>query len=124
KGAKTERDWNAMVKRYEKARPDLGAQFKQARSGRLPDGWESSLPKFDKGEEKATRAYSGEVINAIAGAIPSLIGGSADLTPSNNTYIKSSSNFEPGQYENRNIHFGIREHAMGSTMNGMALFGS
>jgi transketolase len=64
------------------------------------------------------------VINAISGAIPQLIGGSGDLTPSNNTYIKSSADFQPGQYQNRNIHFGIREHAMGSTMNGMALYGS
>jgi transketolase len=64
------------------------------------------------------------VINAIVDVIPQLIGGSGDLTPSNNTYIKSSSNFEAGRYANRNIHFGIREHAMGSTMNGMALYGS
>jgi len=124
KGAKLERDWNEMVKRYDRARPELAAAFLAARSGALPPGWESSLPKFDKAEAKATRAYSGEVINAICDTIPTLIGGSADLTPSNNTYIKGSSNFEPGQYENRNIHFGIREHAMGSAMNGMALFGS
>ena len=124
KGARLERDWNAMVKRYDRARPGLGEAFRQALSGELPAGWESKLPKFDKGEEKATRAYSGDVINAIADAIPTMIGGSADLTPSNNTYIKSSGNFAPGQYEDRNIHFGIREHAMGSTMNGMALFGA
>jgi transketolase len=124
RGAKMERDWNAMVRRYEKARPKLGAEFKQARSGELPAGWESSLPKFDKGEAAATRVYSGQVINAVADAIPTLIGGSADLTPSNNTYIKSSGDFEFGAYQNRNIHFGIREHAMGSTMNGIALFGS
>jgi transketolase len=124
KGAKLERDWHAMVKRYEKARPGLGEAFRQARSGELPTGWESKLPKFDKGEAAATRVYSGQVINAIADAIPSMIGGSADLTPSNNTYIKSSGDFEPGKYENRNIHFGIREHATGSAMNGMALFGS
>lgn len=124
RGAKMERDWHAMVKRYEKARPELGAAFKQARSGELPSGWESSLPKFDQGETAATRVYSGQVINAVADAIPSLIGGSGDLTPSNNTYIKTSGDYEPGNYQNRNIHFGIREHAMGSTMNGMALFGS
>jgi len=123
-GARLERDWNVMVKRHEKARPDLGAEFKQARSGELPEGWEKSLPAFDGVEAKATRAYSGEVINAIAGVIPTLISGSADLTPSNNTYIKSSGNFAVSKYENRNIHFGIREHAMGSAMNGMALFGA
>ncbi len=122
-GAKLEKDWNESVKRYAKANPALAAAFKQTISGELPADWESSLPKFDGVEAKATRAYSGEVINAIADKIPQLIGGSGDLTPSNNTYIKSSSNFEAGQYANRNIHFGIREHAMGSVMNGMALYG-
>ncbi len=123
-GAKLEKDWEAAVKKYEKAFPDLGRTLKDTRTGQLPDGWENSLPKFDGVEAKATRAYSGEVINAIADKIPQLIGGSGDLTPSNNTYIKSSANFADGGYQNRNIHFGIREHAMGSTMNGMALYGS
>jgi len=123
-GAKAEKDWNAFVRAYEKAFPDLGKTLRETRTGKLPDGWENSLPKFDGVEAKATRAYSGDVINAIADKIPQLIGGSGDLTPSNNTYIKSSSNFEAGRYANRNIHFGIREHAMGSTMNGMALYGS
>ena len=123
-GAAREKEWNALVKRYEKEFPDLGKTLNETRSGELPVNWESALPKFDNVEAKATRAYSGEVINAIADEIPQLIGGSGDLTPSNNTYIKSSSNFEAGRYANRNIHFGIREHAMGSTMNGMALYGS
>ena len=123
-GAKMEKDWDALVKKYEKQFPELGQTFKDTRSGELPDDWEKSLPKFDDAEAKATRAYSGEVINAIAGKIPQMIGGSGDLTPSNNTYIKSSENFQPGKYENRNIHFGVREHAMASTMNGMALYGS
>lgn len=123
-GAKLERDWDSAVKKYEKAFPELGKQLADIRKDRLPAGWESSLPKFDDVEAKATRAYSGEVINAIADIIPSLIGGSADLAPSNNTVIKSSADFQAGQYANRNIHFGVREHAMGSTMNGMALFGS
>jgi transketolase len=123
-GAAREKDWNALVGRYAKEFPDLGKTLKETRSNELPAGWESALPRFDDVEPKATRAYSGEVINAIADKIPQLIGGSGDLTPSNNTYIKSSSNFEAGRYANRNIHFGIREHAMGSTMNGMALYGS
>ncbi|MGE3466414.1 MAG: transketolase [Pyrinomonadaceae bacterium] len=123
-GAKQEREWNALIAKYEKAHGDLGEQFRQIRTNELPADWEKTLPKFDNAEAKATRAYSGEVINAIADAIPQMIGGSADLTPSNNTYIRSSSNFAAGAYANRNIHFGIREHAMGSTMNGMALFGS
>jgi transketolase len=123
-GAKREKEWEASVKEYAKAFPELGKTLKETRSGLLPEGWENALPKFDDVEAKATRAYSGEVINAIAEKIPQLIGGSGDLTPSNNTYIKSSANFEAGRYANRNIHFGIREHAMGSTMNGMALYGS
>ena len=123
-GAMLERDWNDAVKKYEKANPDLGAAFRTIRSGDLPDGWENSLPKFDGVVGKATRAYSGDVINAIAETIPQLVGGSGDLTPSNNTFIKSSADIQSGRYENRNVHFGIREHAMGSLMNGMALFGS
>ncbi len=123
-GAALEKDWNTLVKQYEKANPEIGAAFRDIRTGELPDGWEKSLPKFDGVEAKATRAYSGDVINAISEALPSLIGGSADLKPSNNTYINSSADIQPGTFENRNIHYGIREHAMGSAMNGMALYGS
>jgi len=123
-GAKLEKEWDAQVKKYEKAFPELGQVLKDTRTGQLPDSWEKSLPKFDGVEAKATRAYSGEVINAIADTIPQLIGGSADLAPSNNTMIKASTDFQPGKYEGRNFHFGVREHAMGSTMNGMALYGS
>jgi transketolase len=123
-GARLEKDWEALVKKYEKEFPELGQVLKDTRRGELPDGWEKALPKFDAVEAKATRAYSGDVINALAETVPQLIGGSGDLTPSNNTYIKSSADFQFGQYQNRNIHFGIREHAMGSLMNGMALYGS
>ncbi len=122
-GAKRESEWNALVKRYEKANPALGDVFKQIRAEMPPAGWENSLPKFDGVAAAATRAYSGEVINAIADVVPQLLGGSADLKPSNNTYINSSADFQAGRYENRNIHYGIREHAMGSAMNGMALYG-
>ncbi len=122
-GAKHESDWNALVKKYEKANPSLGQAFREMRAEMPPAGWENSLPKFDGVAAAATRAYSGEVINAIAGAVPQLVGGSADLKPSNNTYINSSADFQAGQFQNRNIHYGIREHAMGSAMNGMALYG-
>jgi transketolase len=124
RGAQAEKDWEASVKDYAKAFPEMGKTLKETRSGRLPEGWEKALPKFDGVEAKATRAYSGDVINAIADTIPQMIGGSGDLTPSNNTFIKSSADFQAGRYANRNIHFGVREHAMGSTMNGMALYGS
>lgn len=123
-GVKLEKEWEASVKKYEKAFPELGKTLRDTRTGHLPNGWEKSLPKFDNVEAKATRAYSGDVINAIAAAVPQLVGGSADLKPSNNTYINSSADIQPGKYENRNIHYGIREHAMGSAMNGMALYGS
>ncbi len=123
-GAKLEKDWEASVKKYEKAFPDLGKTLKDTRTGQLADGWEKELPSFVDVEAKATRAYSGEVINAIAAAVPQLVGGSADLKPSNNTYINASGDIQLGKYENRNIHYGIREHAMGSAMNGMALYGS
>jgi transketolase len=123
-GARLEKEWEALAKKYEKEFSEEGKAFADTRRAELPDGWERSLPKFNDVEAKATRAYSGEVINAIADTIPQLIGGSGDLTPSNNTYIKSSADFHEGTYQNRNIHFGIREHAMGSTMNGMALYGS
>jgi transketolase len=123
-GAQAEKEWESLVKKYEKEFSELGKEFSDTRRGELPDGWEKSLPKFDNVEAKATRAYSGEVINALAETVPQLIGGSADLTPSNNTFIKSTQDLQAGRYEARNIHFGIREHAMGSTMNGMALYGS
>ncbi len=123
-GAKLEKDWNETVKKYEKANPELGEKFKSIRCADLPAGWEKSLPKFEDVEAKATRAYSGDVINAIADAVPGLVGGSADLKPSNNTSINSSADIQAGRYENRNIHYGIREHAMGAAMNGMALYGS
>lgn len=124
RGAKYEKDWEAVVKKYEKAHGDLGKTLQETRLNKLPAGWEKSLPSFEAVEAKATRAYSGEVINAIADKIPQLFGGSADLAPSNNTTIKDSGSFEPGNYAGRNIHFGIREHAMGAAMNGMALYGS
>ncbi len=124
RGAQYEKDWEALVKKYEKAFGDLGKTLKETRTNKLPEGWEKSLPSFNNVEAKATRAYSGEIINAIAGAVPQLFGGSADLAPSNNTNIKDGGDFEPETYAGRNIHFGIREHAMGATMNGMSLYGS
>ncbi len=123
-GAKLEKDWEAGIKKYAKAFPELGKQLATIRKGNLPEGWEVALPTFDGTDAKATRAYSGEVINAISDTVPALIGGSADLSPSNNTVIKDSKDFQAGSYQNRNIHYGVREHAMGSAMNGMALFGS
>ncbi|HEY0462026.1 MAG TPA: transketolase [Pyrinomonadaceae bacterium] len=122
-GAELEKDWNQLVESYGGKYPDAAKVFKQIVNDELPEDWESALPTFEGTEAKATRAFSGEVINAIAEKIPSLIGGSADLAPSNNTSIKASQSLEAGSYEGRVLHWGIREHAMGSTMNGIALHG-
>jgi transketolase len=92
-------------------------------SGELPAGWEDHLPKFEDAKPVATRVASGEVINALAPVLPMLIGGSADLGVSNNTDIKSSHSFEAGSYDGRILHFGVREHAMGSTLTGISLNG-
>jgi transketolase len=123
RGPELERRWSSLFREYSKKYPQEAAELKRRIEGRLSSDALRKLPAFTKTEAKATRAYSGEVINSIADVVPELIGGSADLTPSNNTYIKTSANFAAGAYQNRNIHFGIREHAMGAALNGMALFG-
>jgi transketolase len=92
-------------------------------SGELPEGWEEHLPNFENAKPMATRAASGEVINALAPHMPMLVGGSADLGPSNNTDIKEGGSFEAAAYEGRILHFGVREHAMGATMTGISLNG-
>ena len=123
RGEQLENDWRGLVKRYEDAHADDGKLFGQTMSGDLPDGWEEHLPKFEDAKAVATRVASGEVINALAPVMPMLIGGSADLGVSNNTDIKGSHSFEAGTYDGRIIHFGVREHAMGSTLTGISLNG-
>ena len=123
RGAKSESEWNDLVSQYKEKHGDLGKQWQQTISGELPDDWESHLPSFDDAEAIATRVASGKVINALAPHMPMLIGGSADLGVSNNTDIKDGGSFEAGSYDGRIIHFGVREHAMGATMTGMALNG-
>src|SRR5436190_19997707 len=123
RGAKYESDWNELVDKYEAKHPDMAKQWRQTMSGELPADWESHLPSFDDAEAMATRVASGKVINALAPHLPMLIGGSADLGVSNNTDIKDGGDFEAGHYDNRIIHFGVREHAMGATLTGMALNG-
>ncbi len=119
-GEKLENDWNATLKSYTEK---YGDEFSNLINKNFPDNWHESLPTFEPAEAKATRAYSGDVINAIADKIPNLIGGSADLTPSNNTTIKNSTSYQSTNYGGRNMHYGIREHAMGGIMNGIALYG-
>jgi transketolase len=123
RGAEYEKQWNDLVDKYEEKHPDLAKGWRATIKGELPDGWEDHLPTFEDAKPIATRAASGEVINAIAPHLPMLIGGSADLGVSNNTDIKDSGDFEAGSYDGRIIHWGVREHCMGSTMTGMALHG-
>ena len=123
RGERLEREWRDSVERYETTFPEEGKQFQLTMGGDLPEGWEDHLPKFENPKEIATRVASGEVINALAPVLPMLIGGSADLGVSNNTDIKDSKSFEAGSYDGRILHFGVREHAMGSALTGMSLNG-
>jgi len=121
RGAQLEADWKKKWNAYRAAHPDLTAELERRIAGRLPDGWDSALPVFGPKDAQATRAASGKVLNAIAATLPELIGGSADLTGSNNTEIKNGGVFAAGSRSGRNFHFGIREHAMGAALNGIAL---
>lgn len=123
RGAQQEEEWNALVGKYEQEHEDLANAWRTTMSGELPEGWEQHLPLFENAKPMATRAASGEVINALAPHMPMLIGGSADLGVSNNTDIKDGGSFQAGAYEGRILHFGVREHAMGSTMTGISLNG-
>jgi transketolase len=123
KGARAESEWNALVQKYLGEHEELVQSWQATMSGDLPEGWEARLPSFENSKPMATRQASGEVINALAPHMPMLFGGSADLGPSNNTDIKDGGSFEPGTYEGRIIHFGVREHAMGATMTGISLNG-
>jgi transketolase len=123
RGAKLEGDWEELVARYEEEHAELGRTWHMMMEGKLPEEWESLLPKFEDAKPMATRVASGEVINALAPKLPMLIGGSADLGVSNNTDIKGGGDFEAGNYAGRILHFGVREHAMGATLTGMSLNG-
>jgi transketolase len=123
RGAKFETDWRSLVQQYADSHPEDGKLLQATLNGELPEGWEDHLPKFEDAKPGATRVASGEVINALAPVLPMLIGGSADLGVSNNTDIKESGSFEAGSYEGRILHFGVREHAMGSTLTGISLSG-
>ncbi|HEV2881403.1 MAG TPA: transketolase [Pyrinomonadaceae bacterium] len=123
RGAQAEQEWNALVARYAEAHAEEGRAWHGLMSGELPTGWEDKLPTFADAKPVATRVASGEVINALAGVIPALIGGSADLGVSNNTDIKEGGSFQPASYDGRILHFGVREHAMGATLTGISLNG-
>jgi transketolase len=122
--AKAQNDWNRIYEAWKAANSPLAKEMDRRLRGDLPDGWEDAIPVFtEKDGNVASRAASGIVINAIAKKLPELMGGSADLASSTNTIIKGEASFAAETYAGRNFHFGIREHGMGSIMNGMSLFG-
>jgi len=122
--ANMEKEWNSLFENYKKAYPDLAVKFEQAAGGKLPKDWDSVLSMF-KPEEGgiATRSASGKVMNAFADMLPHFMGGSADLSPSTMTTLNGCGDFGSENPSGRNIHFGVREHAMGSIMNGMSVHG-
>ena len=122
-GQKAEEEWNELFARYEGAYPELAAQFRQAFADELPEEWADHLPTYEVGSSQASRVSSKDMIQALSKAVPSLWGGSADLSGSNNTMVAAEKDFEPGQYEGRNIWFGVREFAMAAAMNGIQLHG-
>ena len=138
-GEKAEQEWQKRASAYEKAYPDLFAQWQRQMKGDLPAGWEKAIPDFPPDPKgMATRAAGGKVLNALAARVPSLFGGSADLNPSTNTAMKGRGNFQSPSpreeavqgaesgtwgYSGANVAFGVREHAMGSIINGAALHG-
>lgn len=130
RGAATRAEWNSKFEQWKSANPDKAQLLTRLQTRTLPAGWDSQLPVFAPGKDVATRAASGEVINAIAAVLPEFWGGSADLAGSNNTSIKGGGSFLPASSAidganpyGRIIHFGIREHAMGSILNGITLHG-
>lgn len=120
-GIQKEADWNELYKIYKERHPDLANEYERIRDGKLPVGWEKKLPVFEPGDKMATRKASGKTLNAIAELFPQLIGGSADLAPSTDTNLDNYKSFSAKHHDGRNFHFGIREHAMGAVINGMAL---
>jgi transketolase len=123
RGSSAEKEWQELLKNYAEAYPEPYAEWERMQNGGMPPAWNETLPRFEpKDGPLATRSASGKALNAVADKFPRLIGGSADLAPSNNTFLKGKGEYqrdEPG----RNIHFGVREHAMGAILNGMALSG-
>ncbi len=139
KGAKAQEEWQKKFDAYKKKFPKEAAEFEQIVSGKLPENWNADLPKWKPDDKPlATRAAGGQALNALAKRIPNIIGGSADLNPSTNTALKGMGDFQPSEfagpatqgavggewgYGGRNVAFGVREHAMGAAVNGMAAHG-
>jgi transketolase len=124
RGRKAEAEWKDKLAAYQRLHPTQGAELKRRLDGEFPADWDADLPVFPADEKGlASRAVSGKVINALAPKLPELLGGSADLAPSNKTWIADDPAFSKDTPAGHNFHFGVREHAMGAILNGMALFG-
>ena len=123
-GQQAEDEWTQLFERYTTSNPEKSIEFERRMHGELPAGWDADLPVFPTDEKgMASRAASGKALNAIAASVPELLGGSADLAPSNNTWLTGLPAFQHETPEGRNFHFGVREHAMGAVVNGMAYHG-
>jgi transketolase len=123
-GLEYEQSWTSSFRKYLHEYPEEGARFEKQFKGELPPGWDKDIPVFPADAKgRATRVTSGIVLNSIAKNVPALMGGSADLAPSNKTLLENENSFQPGTYDQRNIHFGVREFCMTAVLNGMALHG-
>ena len=130
RGRVERRSWEERFVAWQEERPERATELRRIRARRLPAGWDAHLPTFEAGKPVATRKASGQVLNALAGVVPELWGGSADLAESNNTALEGGGSFLPADSTapqadpyGRNVHFGVREHAMGAALNGIALYG-
>jgi len=122
RGAPLREAWEALFKRYAEAYPTEAKEFDLLRAGKLSEGWQADIPTFPADAKGlASRDSGGQVLNAVAPHLPGLLGGAADLSPSTKTDIKGAPGFEPDNYAGKNMHFGVREHAMGAIANGMTL---
>ena len=124
RGAEWEREWRERVELHARAYPDEGRLWRTVSAGELPEGWDAHVPSFDPADGAlATRAASGQTLNGLIEGLPLLLGGSADLAPSTNTYLVGYGDLGRDEWNNHNMHFGVREHAMGNIVNGLALHG-
>ncbi|HSA99241.1 MAG TPA: transketolase [Anaerolineales bacterium] len=124
RGSKLEAEWTKRFEAYKKEYPELGAELQRRLNGELPQGWDADLPTFPvDAKGLATRSSSGKTLDVLAAKLPELVGGSADLTPSNNTRFQEAGDFQPDNPGGRYFRFGVREHAMGAALNGINLFG-
>ena len=124
RGAEWEREWRERVELHARAYPDEGRLWRTVSAGELPEGWDAHVPSFDPADGAlATRVASGQTLNGLIEGLPLLLGGSADLAPSTNTYLVGYGDLGLDEWNNHNMHFGVREHAMGNIVNGLALHG-